>query len=236
VEALRGGTKPRKARARTSSKLSTSSAPKTQFVWGSVRSWDADVMALVQTARDRSESHSFVTLTIKGDLTAPLKNCTTFILQVSPDRGPADGRSSIGCILKAKAVLDAMVYLLPREFELLQGIAIAGRLTSIGLTLEPPRYGHGLIYGASFSTQPPEQDESNGVDVGRLDREQETGRDGAIGGKMQLGHPSSKSSRCRQHQAAMTISLRPAISRQLDLPAGAIPTCRGTCSREWSKI
>lgn len=55
-----------------------------------------------------------------------------------------------------KGSLDAVVELADREFQLLCGIATAGRLTAVDLCFQEPRYGTALVASCSFSTREPE--------------------------------------------------------------------------------
>lgn len=98
-------------------------------------------------------------LEIRGDLSEPVKNISSFRLTVFAQSEPAVGAAeipSVGSVISMRGSLDAVVELADREFQLLTAIATAGRLTAVDLSFQEPRYGTGLIASCSFCTREPD--------------------------------------------------------------------------------
>lgn len=126
---------------------------------GLVRAWDASVFVHAEARHGVRERKPMLCLEIRGDLSQPVKKISSFRLTAFAQAEPAVGAAeipSVGSIISMRGSLDAVVELADREFQLLTGIAAAGRLTTVDLSFQEPRYGTGLIASFSFSTREPD--------------------------------------------------------------------------------
>jgi len=100
-------------------------------------------------------------LTLHGNLDVSVKQVSSFKLTIFADPEPAVGAAeipSIGSVLSMRGSLDAVVQLADREFQLVAAMATAGRLRSVYLSFQEPRYGSALISSCSFDTREPEDE------------------------------------------------------------------------------
>lgn len=123
---------------------------------GLVESWGGYMYLSADRERSGVERRSMHGLKLKGALTDPVAGVSTFELTVCSDpRACASSGDvpAIGSWLKVKPVLDGLVMLAEREFDLVLALAVGGRLASISVSFQKPHYGHGLITSVSFSSE-----------------------------------------------------------------------------------
>lgn len=123
---------------------------------GLVESWGGYLY--VSADRDRSgiERRSMHGLKLKGNLNEPVSGVSAFELTVCSDPRACASTGdvpAIGSWLKAKPVLDGLVMLAEREFDLVLALAVAGKLASISVSFQKLHYGHGLIKRVDFSSE-----------------------------------------------------------------------------------
>lgn len=124
-----------------------------------VSSWDASLFVYVEKLSGKTTRQTLQSLQLKGKLLAPIKNNTGFQLTAFQDKTPSVGNAEIPCvgsIIATKPLIDAVVTLSEQEFQVLLSLATSGRLASVHLSFQEPRYGTALIASISFSSQPPE--------------------------------------------------------------------------------
>ena len=122
---------------------------------GLVESWGGYLYLSADRERSGVERRSMHGLKLKGTLTDPVSGVSAFELTVCSDpRACASSGDvpAIGSWLKAKPVLDGLVMLAEREFDLVLALAVGGKLVSIGLGFQKPHYGHSLITSVDFSS------------------------------------------------------------------------------------
>lgn len=123
---------------------------------GLVESWGGYMYLSADRERSGVERRSMHGLKLKGALTDPVAGVSAFELTVCSDpRACASSTDvpAIGSWLKAKPVLDGLVMLSEREFDLVLALAVAGKLASIGVRFQKPHYGSGLITRVDFSSE-----------------------------------------------------------------------------------
>lgn len=123
---------------------------------GLVESWGGYLYLSADRERTGVERRSMHGLKLKGALTDPVASVSAFELTVCSDpRACASSGDvpAIGSWLKAKPVLNGLVMLAEREFDLVLALAVAGKLASISVSFQKPRYGHGLITRVDFSSE-----------------------------------------------------------------------------------
>ena len=129
--------------------------------FGTVTSWDLSVFVYSEKRSATAERQALISLVLKGTLVEPVRNTTAFGLTVFPCADPELGNAeipSVGSIIAMKPVLNAVVQLAYEEFQVVMALATAGRLVSVRLSFQEPRYGSALIASCSFSSQPPEEE------------------------------------------------------------------------------
>lgn len=123
---------------------------------GLVESWGGYLYLSADRDRSGIERRSMHGIKLKGTLTDPVAGVSAFELTVCSDpRACASSGDvpAIGSWLKAKPVLDGLVVLAEREFDLVLALAVAGKLASVSVGFQKPRYGHGLITSVDFSSE-----------------------------------------------------------------------------------
>lgn len=123
---------------------------------GLVESWGGYQYLSADRERSGVERRSMHGLKLKGSLTDPVAGVSAFVLTVCSDpRACASSGDvpAIGSWLKAKPVLEGLVMLAEREFDLVLALAVAGKLASFSVTFQKPHYGHGLIIRVDFSSE-----------------------------------------------------------------------------------
>jgi hypothetical protein len=123
---------------------------------GRVESWGGYVH--VRADRDRSgpERHSLHTLTLKGNLNEPVSGVSAFEMSVysDPRAGISAGDTpAVGSWVKVKPVLDGLVMLTEREFDMVLALAAEGKLLSVAVSFQKPHYGRGVITSVDFSSE-----------------------------------------------------------------------------------
>jgi hypothetical protein len=123
---------------------------------GRIESWGGYVYVSADRERSGPERRSLHGLKLKGSLNEPVAGVSTFELTVYGDpraiASPGDV-PAIGSWLKVKPVMDGLVMLTEREFDLLLALAQGGKLVSVGLSFQKPHYGRGLIISSDFSSE-----------------------------------------------------------------------------------
>lgn len=145
----------RKPKARSPRRESISRA-------GLVQSWDASVFVRAESEHGVRERKSMIVLDLHGELQEPVKTVKPFKLTVFAEAEPAPGAGdipSVGSIISMRGEMDAVVQLAPVEFQLLMAMATSGRLRSVHLSFQEPRYGSALIASFSFSSRDPDGDD-----------------------------------------------------------------------------
>ena len=128
---------------------------------GTVSSWDASLFVYIDKRGGETTRQTLLSLQLKGEFLAPVKNITGFQLTAFPYKTPSVGNAempSVGSIIATKPLIDAVVTLSEQEFQVLFALATSGRLASLHLSFQEPRYGSALIASCSFSSQPPEEE------------------------------------------------------------------------------
>lgn len=128
---------------------------------GVVHGWDASVFVRAESQHGVRERKPMLVLELRGELSEPVKKVTSFKLTVFAEAEPAVGAAeipSVGSVLSMRGSLDAVVQLADREFQLAMAMATAGRLASVHLHFQEPRYGSALIASCSFDTQTPDEE------------------------------------------------------------------------------
>jgi hypothetical protein len=123
---------------------------------GLVESWGGYMYLSADRDRSGVERRSMHGLKLKGTLTDPVAGVSAFELTVCSDpRACASSGDvpAIGSWLKARPVLDGLVMLTEREFDLALALAVAGKLVSVSVGFQKPHYGHGLITSVDFSSE-----------------------------------------------------------------------------------
>lgn len=123
---------------------------------GLVESWGGYMYLSADRKRLGIERRSMHGLRLQGTLTDPVAGVSTFELTVCSDHNACASSGdmpSIGSWLKAKPVLNGLVMLTEREFDLVLALAVAGKLASFSVTFQKPHYGHGLITRVDFSSE-----------------------------------------------------------------------------------
>lgn len=98
---------------------------------------------------------SALNLAIRGEFQNPLAGATSFevlVVEDQEDRAKPDRIQHVGFILRCKPVIDCVVTVSAPEFQTLIALATVGRLTSLELRFERPRYGSSRIKSARFSS------------------------------------------------------------------------------------
>jgi len=128
---------------------------------GLVHGWDASVYVSAEKEHGSRVRQPMLVLTLQGELDAPVKKVGSFKLTVFSDAEPVVGASeipSIGSVISMSGSMDAVVKLADREFHLVAAMATTGRLRSVHLSFQEPRYGSALIASCSFDTREPEEE------------------------------------------------------------------------------
>lgn len=123
---------------------------------GRVESWGGYVYVSADRERSGTERRSLHGLKLKGSLNEPVAGVSAFELTVygDPRAIASEGHvPAIGSWLKVKPVMDGLVMLTEREFDLLLALAQGGKLVSVGLSFQKPHYGRGLIISSDFSSE-----------------------------------------------------------------------------------
>jgi hypothetical protein len=122
---------------------------------GRIESWGGYVYVSADRERSGPERRSLHGLKLKGSLNEPVAGVSAFELTVYGDPraiASVGDPPAIGSWVKVKPALDGLVVLAEREFDLLLALAQGGKLVSIGLSFQKPRYGRGLITSSDFSS------------------------------------------------------------------------------------
>lgn len=128
---------------------------------GVVHGWDASVFVLLESRHGARERKPMLVLELRGELSEPVKKVGSFKLTVFAEAEPAVGAAeipSVGSVLSMRGSLDAVVQLADREFQLVVAMATAGRLMSVHLCFQEPRYGSALVASCSFDTRKPDEE------------------------------------------------------------------------------
>jgi hypothetical protein len=145
-------------KARTAAK--SSRKPKKREIlsrYGTVRGWDADAFLLSQTNLGPS-ARRMLSLKLFGDLAEPVGPFATFELWLALEREHIDSPvAAVGALTGMTHALGAHVGMPPVEFQFATTLAASGRLKSVHLSFEKPRYGRGLVLSASISTEMPDE-------------------------------------------------------------------------------
>jgi hypothetical protein len=123
---------------------------------GRVESWGGYVHVRADRDRSGAERHSLHALMLKGNLNEPVSGMSAFEMSVYSD--PRAGVSvgdvpAIGTWVKVKPVLDGLVVLTEREFDLVLALAAGGKLVSVAVSFQKPHYGRGAITSVDFSSE-----------------------------------------------------------------------------------
>jgi hypothetical protein len=142
------------------SKKSSGPKRRTKDEWlrrvGLVESWGGYLYISADRERSGIERRSMHGLKLRGTLPDPVAGVSAFELTVCSDpRACASSGEvpAIGSWLKVKPVLEGLVMLAEREFDLVLALAVAGKLASFSVTFKKPHYGHGLITRVDFSSE-----------------------------------------------------------------------------------
>lgn len=125
---------------------------------GVVLDWTIDIHARAEGTKNSRTRESSQYLIIEGDFTEPLNGITKFLLQVTPAAEPDLGARDMPCVgsvIQVKPAIQAAGTLTLAEFRSLLVLAGSGRLKSVVLAFQEPRYGHALIASMSFSSRSP---------------------------------------------------------------------------------
>lgn len=128
---------------------------------GLVHSWDASAFVLAESRHGVRERNPMLVLELRGVLPDPVKKVSLFKLTVFATAELTVGAGeipSVGSIIAMRETMDAVVQLSDREFQLVAAMATAGRLRSVHLSFQEPKYGSGLIASCSFDTREPDAD------------------------------------------------------------------------------
>lgn len=128
---------------------------------GLVHGWDASVFVLAESRHGVRERKPMLVLEVRGEFPEPVKKLSSFKLTVFAEAEPAVGAAeipSVGSIIAMRGSIDAVVQLADREFQLVMAMATAGRLRSVDLSFQEPRYGSALIASCSFSSRDPDEE------------------------------------------------------------------------------
>ena len=123
---------------------------------GRVESWSGNLY--VSADRDRRDlgRRSLHGLKLNGSLIESVSGVAAFELTVCSDpraSASAGDVPAIGSWLKVKPMMDGLVMLTEREFDLVLALVAGDRLVSVGLSFHKPRYGRGAITRVDFSTE-----------------------------------------------------------------------------------
>lgn len=94
-------------------------------------------------------------LDVKGTLDSPVKGVSDIAFGVYPREALVVGSArpvAVGAIIGIRETVDAVVPLLPADFDRLWNLALSGHLRFASLTLTPPKYGRALVVNTSFSS------------------------------------------------------------------------------------
>lgn len=130
---------------------------------GLVHSWDTSVYVRAESKHGVRERTHMLVLELRGELPDPVKKVSSFKLTVFAEAESAVGAAeipSVGSIIAMRGTMDAVVKLADREFQLVAVMAAAGRLRSVHLSFQEPKYGSALITSCSFSSQDSDEDEA----------------------------------------------------------------------------
>jgi hypothetical protein len=125
---------------------------------GSVTSWGGDVFVVGDVRRGVRLRHSHVSLDIRGEFITSVQGISAFSLRLAPEDAPGLGMAEIPCVgvwSSVKPSFEGGVALSHREFDLILGLAAAGKLASVHFHFQAPRYGKSLIASVSFSSDAP---------------------------------------------------------------------------------
>lgn len=129
--------------------------------WVLIREWEASIFVLAEARHGVRKRESMWCLRFLGNLTKPVKGISEFRLTVFAEADLPIGKAevpSIGSIISMKQTLDAVVPLSHAEFQLLASMATAGKVASVHMSFQEPRYGSALIASCTISTQPPDDE------------------------------------------------------------------------------
>lgn len=129
-------------------------------ITGSPTDWGGELF-VYGDRRDGSDlRHTILSLDIRGEFTTPVRGTTAFVLRVRSEDKPSLGNVEIPCVgvwIAVKPAFDGSVNLSHREFDLVLAMAASGKLASVHLNFQEPRYGKSLIATVSFSSYRPEE-------------------------------------------------------------------------------
>jgi hypothetical protein len=131
-----------------------------------VLDWTVDIHARGEgpkTARRRESSQYMI---VEGELTEPLGGVTSFLLQLWPDPDTSVGTreiASVGSVIQVKPTIQVAASLTPDEFHSVFLLASSGKLRSVYMAVQEPRYGRALVASFSFSSRPPEIEEASSL-------------------------------------------------------------------------
>jgi hypothetical protein len=145
---------PRKAKVRAKQRALISRS-------GLIREWNASIFVIADTRHGIRERKSMRSLEFFGALTEPVKAVSEFKLHVFAETEPVVGAAqipSVGSVISMRQTFDAVVPLAEGEFQLLATMAAAGKVASVHMRFQEPKYGSALIASCSFSSQPPDDE------------------------------------------------------------------------------
>ncbi|ADU36950.1 helix-turn-helix transcriptional regulator [Variovorax paradoxus] len=119
---------------------------------GLVSAWDVDVGAASLDSRAKS---STLYLELCGEFLEDLSGVTSFELLVIGDIdrvSEIDRRCWVGNVLRCRPLIECVVTLNAPEFQALLTVVTAGRLSTLDVRFEPPRYGSAFIQSVRFNS------------------------------------------------------------------------------------
>jgi hypothetical protein len=130
--------------------------------YGRVKDWDISLYVHGESRHGMRERTSMQVLEVRGDLDEAVKKVQSFRLTVFAKNEPEVGTAeipSVGSVISMRQELGAAIELAAAEFQLAVAMAAAGRLRSVHLCFQEPRYGSALIASCSFSSRHAEEEE-----------------------------------------------------------------------------
>ena len=123
---------------------------------GALVGWEADVSSSLMGTAAEPRLHAMTTLSVTGEFDEALAGVRRFEVDISP-AGPAPPDwtpRGAGVWTAVKPAFSGAVYLPSQQFDLVQAMAISGKLRWASFNFEQPKYGSSRILLAWFSSRP----------------------------------------------------------------------------------
>ncbi|MGN6524942.1 MAG: hypothetical protein ACTHL8_01005 [Burkholderiaceae bacterium] len=126
---------------------------------GIVTGWSGDVFVYSDLAYGEPRRRTLGGIDIEGSLSTPVRGVSSFKLWLCHSTEPSLGSAedpAIGAWTSIKGGLQGAIHLTESEYHTVLTMLTFGKLGSINLTFQEPRYGRALISMVSFHSGPPQ--------------------------------------------------------------------------------